>query len=71
MQPNEPIIQAVEPANSRQGDGLRCGCGSLLARIIKKGIELKCRRCKGKTLIPLSGIADDVKQNWSEILKAG
>lgn len=28
------------------GAGLRCACGSLLARRVQGGIELKCRRCK-------------------------
>lgn len=25
---------------------LRCGCGSLIARWVEGGVELKCRRCK-------------------------
>ncbi len=25
---------------------LRCGCGSLLARVVEDAVELKCRRCK-------------------------
>jgi len=25
---------------------LRCPCGSLMARVSRAGIELKCRRCK-------------------------
>jgi len=37
-----------------EGDELRCQCGSLLARVTSKGIELKCRRCKRILLIPLS-----------------
>jgi hypothetical protein len=24
----------------------RCGCGNLLARRTKRGLEIKCRRCK-------------------------
>ncbi len=32
---------------------LRCGCGSLLARLVSGGVELKCRRCKRTFLIPL------------------
>jgi len=27
-------------------DELRCGCGSLLARMVDGAVELKCRRCK-------------------------
>ncbi len=33
---------------------LRCLCGSLVAKVKKNGIELKCRRCKRVALIPLS-----------------
>lgn len=32
---------------------LRCLCGSLVAKVTKTGIELKCRRCKRVALIPL------------------
>lgn len=35
-----------------EGD-LRCLCGSLVAKVTKTGIELKCRRCKRVALIPL------------------
>ena len=33
---------------------VRCCCGSLLARIVPGGIELKCRRCRRHTLVPLA-----------------
>ncbi len=32
---------------------LRCGCGSLLARRVSGGVELKCRRCKRTLILPL------------------
>ncbi len=32
---------------------LRCCCGSLVARLLPEGIELKCRRCKRKIVVPL------------------
>ena len=32
----------------------RCVCGSLVARVVSDGIELKCRRCKRKLLVPLT-----------------
>ncbi len=35
------------------GEDLRCLCGSLVAKVTKTGIELKCRRCKRVALIPL------------------
>ena len=31
----------------------RCHCGHLLAKVRKGGIELKCKRCKHLTVIPL------------------
>jgi hypothetical protein len=32
---------------------LRCGCGSLLARMVAGAVELKCRRCKRTWRIPI------------------
>jgi phage FluMu protein Com len=32
---------------------LRCDCGSLLARVVPSGVELKCRRCKRQVIIQL------------------
>ena len=31
----------------------RCTCGSLLARRVQRGVELKCRRCKRTLVLPL------------------
>jgi hypothetical protein len=33
---------------------LRCDCGSLLARRVEGGVELKCRRCKRTVVVPLA-----------------
>lgn len=33
---------------------LRCHCGSLLARLVEGGVELKCRRCKRTFVVPLA-----------------
>ncbi len=35
------------------GRDCRCACGSLIARLVDGGVELKCRRCKQTTLVPL------------------
>jgi hypothetical protein len=32
----------------------RCSCGSLLARLVPGGVELKCRRCKRTLVLPLA-----------------
>lgn len=31
----------------------RCLCGSMLARLVPGGVELKCRRCKRQIIVPL------------------
>ena len=36
----------------KQETALRCGCGSLLARVVPDGVELKCRRCKRQVIVP-------------------
>lgn len=35
--------------------GLRCLCGSLLARYVPGGVELKCRRCKRTIVVKPEG----------------
>lgn len=35
----------------RGGDELRCLCGSLLARRVPGGVEVKCRRCKRSVVL--------------------
>jgi phage FluMu protein Com len=44
----QPVIVA------RSGAALRCHCGSLLARLVPEGVEIKCRRCKRRVIIPLN-----------------
>ena len=34
-----------------EDDQCRCTCGSLLARVVPRGLELKCRKCKALVLI--------------------
>ena len=56
-----PVQRPPAPANLRrpcadQGD-LRCGCGSLLARVVGETVELKCRRCKQTWNIPIQPAA--------------
>ena len=31
----------------------RCICGSLVARLVGGGVEIKCRRCKRTLVVPL------------------
>lgn len=32
---------------------LRCLCGSLLARLVPEGVEIKCRRCQRRVVLAL------------------
>jgi len=44
-----------QPASaSKDNASLRCCCGSLLARLVDDGVELKCRRCKRQVVIPFT-----------------
>lgn len=40
------------PGTREEGD-LRCLCGSLLARLVPGGVELKCRRCHRTQVVAL------------------
>jgi phage FluMu protein Com len=40
-------------ATSAAGE-CRCECGSLIARLVEGGVELKCRRCKRTLVVPLT-----------------
>lgn len=52
---NEVQIERFSrPRPEPQCSELRCLCGSLLARLVAGGVELKCRRCKRTIVIPLS-----------------
>ena len=51
----------MDPRNSHRSDAeLRCHCGSLMARVTARGIELKCRRCKRVVVVG----ADDARRRW-------
>ncbi len=50
-----PIQWSEEPAPCRGAGELRCGCGSLLARVVGAEVELKCRRCKRLWRVPIAG----------------
>jgi len=50
--PSAPSLRAPT-----DGCECRCSCGSLLARLVEGGVELKCRRCKRTVVVPLVGTA--------------
>ena len=45
-------LRALPEASSSPTD-CRCLWGSLLARLVEGGVELKCRRCKRAQVVPL------------------
>jgi len=48
------VATAERGRNGRHDpDECRCLCGSLVARRVPDGVELKCRRCKRTVVIPL------------------
>ncbi|MFQ5949477.1 MAG: hypothetical protein ACE5J1_02175 [Nitrospiria bacterium] len=58
MNPNQPTKKTSTSRASDPND-FRCFCGSLIARFCKKGLELKCKRCKRLHIIPFSDIIID------------
>ncbi len=39
-------------------DQCRCSCGALLARIVREGLEIKCRKCKSIVVISHAELAE-------------
>lgn len=66
-------VKKIMPKGRCEGakwlEELRCSCGNLMAAITEEGIELKCRRCKRRRLMPLKEIAEDVRIKWSKVLR--
>ncbi len=59
-----PALCNAHASNSHEPQAdCRCACGSLLARWVEGGVELKCRRCKRTVLVPLA--TDDHAQGAS------
>lgn len=53
-------------------DDCRCLCGSLLARLVAGGVELKCRRCKRTLFVPVAeAMAGDVATLPLPVREAG
>jgi len=50
--PGQGEQETVETV-TQDGDALRCHCGSLVARLVPTGVEIKCRRCKRRIIVPL------------------
>ncbi|TMB72506.1 MAG: hypothetical protein E6J54_09930 [Deltaproteobacteria bacterium] len=52
-QPSSKQPQWEKQSAAKEHGSLRCCCGSLLARLVPQGVELKCRRCKRQVILPL------------------
>lgn len=52
MEPRSQHRDENGPITGSTENGLRCGCGNLLARIVAEGVEIKCRRCKRRVILP-------------------
>ena len=46
-----------DPGSCDDSHDCRCICGSLIARMVADGVELKCRRCKRTTIVPIVSVA--------------
>jgi len=51
MAPENHII-----TSTCRADEVRCHCGQLVARIVREGLELKCKRCRRLFVIPFPSI---------------
>jgi hypothetical protein len=52
MPPQPPMTPSPAPRGTSAD--CRCVCGSLVARLVEGGVELKCRRCKRTLVVPLA-----------------
>jgi len=50
LRPRDQSKAARDPGGYKP---FRCICGSILARLVSEGVELKCRRCKRQIIVPL------------------
>ena len=56
-EPEWSLVRSLSPNKidgtpSKLITALRCDCGSLLARVSRQGVEIKCRRCKRHVIVP-------------------
>jgi hypothetical protein len=54
MESRQPQKHREIAAATKLDNSLRCDCGSLLARVVADGVELKCRRCKRQVVVPFA-----------------
>jgi len=56
------VIVKTPDSDRCQNGETRCECGQLIAKVVRSGLELKCKRCKRIVMIPFSSI-----QGWSNV----
>lgn len=62
---------AVTDPPADEASDCRCHCGSLLARIVEEGVEIRCRRCKRNRLVPWSARSGWVETALPTMQRAG
>jgi phage FluMu protein Com len=65
LKPTHPTCSDADPA--QPDSDCRCLCGSLLARVVDGGVELKCRRCKRTLLVPFEAPATPVATSAASV----
>jgi hypothetical protein len=58
----KPYNETHKSAGATDEKPFRCLCGSLLARLVRNGVELKCRKCKRHIIVPLVA-----EKSWTKI----
>lgn len=59
--PQQTAPAERDSAEDQAHEDVRCFCGSLLAKLVEGGVELKCRRCKRIIVVPLEGSAPKIQ----------
>jgi hypothetical protein len=58
----KPSVDSGHDSAQTRERPFRCTCGSLLARLLPHGLELKCRKCKRQVVVPLGK-----DSNWMKV----
>jgi phage FluMu protein Com len=58
----KPLNEKDRHSAGAEEKPFRCLCGSLLARLVRNGVELKCRKCKRHIIVPLME-----EKRWTQI----
>lgn len=56
--PADPRAPGPGSGPRARADQCRCSCGALLARVVREGLEIKCRKCKTIVLITHGELAE-------------